>query len=150
MDNDGIDDAVTDPESGMKATRRSLIDPDRVAHARNHLPLTGQAAGLANLLSTMADPIRIRILCALDVSEELCVGDLPLVLEASEDQATYGLRALRTAGSWWPASMTGSSTTGSPKTFRNHFVSTTCARSSNLLVTLQNTTTEHLEIVRSG
>lgn len=93
--------------------------------------LAGQAAGLANLLATMADPIRIGILCALDVSDELCVGDLLQVLGASEDQATYGLPA-GTAGSWGPASRTGSSTTGAPKTFRNHYVSTTCLRSIEL------------------
>src|SRR2546422_587975 len=30
--------------------------------------------------------------------EELCVGDLALALDASEDAVTYGLRILRTAG----------------------------------------------------
>ena len=32
----------------------------------------------------MADPVRLRILYALDVSEELCVGDLALALGANE------------------------------------------------------------------
>jgi len=56
------------------------------------------AARLASLLSLLADPVRSRILYGLDIVEELCVGDLSLVLEASEDTVSYALRILRTAG----------------------------------------------------
>jgi len=72
--------------------------PDRVAAGRHRLPTAEDAAQLASLLSIMAEPVRLRLLYALDLSEELCVGDLALALGASEDQATYGLRLLRTAG----------------------------------------------------
>jgi DNA-binding transcriptional ArsR family regulator len=74
------------------------IDPDRVAHARSRLPSLEEASRLTSLLSLIADPVRLRILYALDVSEELCVGDLALALGANEDQVTYALRLLRTAG----------------------------------------------------
>jgi DNA-binding transcriptional ArsR family regulator len=74
------------------------IDPDRVAHARGRLPSLDDASRLTSLLSLLADPVRLRILYALDVTEELCVGDLALALGANEDQVTYGLRLLRTAG----------------------------------------------------
>jgi DNA-binding transcriptional ArsR family regulator len=74
------------------------IDPARVAHARSRLPSLDEASRLTSLLSLLADPVRLRILYALDVSEELCVGDLALALGANEDQVTYGLRLLRTAG----------------------------------------------------
>ncbi|MGX5655169.1 ArsR/SmtB family transcription factor [Geodermatophilus nigrescens] len=50
------------------------------------------------MLSLLADPTRARVLYALDVVEELCVGDLALALEASEDAVSYALRLLRTAG----------------------------------------------------
>lgn len=40
----------------------------------------------------------MRLLFALDAAEELCVGDLALALNASEDAVGYGLRMLRTAG----------------------------------------------------
>lgn len=56
------------------------------------------AIRLTGLLSLMADPVRLRILYALDLTEELCVGDLAVALGATEDQVTYGLRILRTAG----------------------------------------------------
>lgn len=74
------------------------IDPRRVEYARARLPNLDDANRLTSLLSLIADPVRLRILYALDVTEELCVGDLALVLGANEDQVTYALRLLRTAG----------------------------------------------------
>ena len=74
------------------------IDPRRVAHARERLPSADDAARLTALLSLLADPVRLRLVYALDVAEELCVGDLALALSVSEDAASYGLRLLRTAG----------------------------------------------------
>ncbi len=74
------------------------VDPERVAHARAR-GLTAEDAGrLSSLLSLLADPIRARILYALDEVEELCVGDLALALDATEDSVGYALRLLRTAG----------------------------------------------------
>ena len=49
-------------------------------------------------LSLLVDPLRLRILAALLVTDELCVGDLALALDASEDAVSYALRLLRTAG----------------------------------------------------
>lgn len=80
------------------AAEPEAMDPDRVAHARERLPSADDAIRLTGLLSLMADPIRLRILYALDLTEELCVGDLALALGANEDQVTYALRLLRTAG----------------------------------------------------
>jgi DNA-binding transcriptional ArsR family regulator len=74
------------------------VDPKRVAEARSRLISAADASRLASLLAMMADPVRARILYALDTVDELCVGDLVLVLEASQDAVGYGLRMLRTAG----------------------------------------------------
>lgn len=74
------------------------IDPARVAHARSRLPSADDAARLTGILSLMADPVRLRLIYALDVAEELCVGDLALALDVSEDSVSYALRLLRTAG----------------------------------------------------
>ena len=74
------------------------IDPERVAHARARLPTADDAARLTSLLSLMADPVRVRILYALDTVEELCVGDLALALGVNEDQTGYALRLLRSSG----------------------------------------------------
>ncbi len=74
------------------------VDPDRVARARSRLPSRDDAARLTSVLSLMADPTRARVLYALDLVEELCVGDLALALDANEDAVGYALRLLRTAG----------------------------------------------------
>lgn len=66
--------------------------------ARERLPSAEEGDRLTSLLSLMADPTRARLLYALDVVEELCVGDLAIALSVSEDAVSYGLRVLRTAG----------------------------------------------------
>ncbi len=74
------------------------VDAERVAHARARGLSAEDAGRLSSLLSLLGDPVRARILYALDEVEELCVGDLALVLDASEDSVGYALRLLRTAG----------------------------------------------------
>lgn len=74
------------------------VDPERVSAARARLIDAQEAARLAGMLGLLADPTRARIIYALDLVDELCVGDIALALEASEDSVGYGLRVLRTAG----------------------------------------------------
>jgi len=74
------------------------IDADGVAQARARLPSPEELSRLTSLLSLMSDPVRLRILYALDVSEELCVSDLALTLTVNEDQVGYALRLLRASG----------------------------------------------------
>ncbi len=74
------------------------VDPERVAYARSRGLSADGAGRLSALLSLLADPVRARIAYALDEVEELCVGDLALALNATEDAVGYGLRLLRTAG----------------------------------------------------
>ncbi len=74
------------------------VDARRVAAARRRLPDAEDAARLTAILSMLADPVRIRVIYALDVVEELCVGDLALALDVSEDSVSYALRLLRSAG----------------------------------------------------
>ncbi|RBY80976.1 transcriptional regulator [Geodermatophilus sp. TF02-6] len=74
------------------------VDPERVEHARARGLGAEDASRLAGTLSLLADPIRARILYALDLVEELCVGDIALALGATIDAVGYGLRLLRTAG----------------------------------------------------
>lgn len=74
------------------------VDPERVTRARERVPTVEEAVDLSAVLSLLADPTRARLLYALDVAEELCVGDLSLALDLGEDAVGYGLRILRTAG----------------------------------------------------
>lgn len=74
------------------------MDPKLVATARRRGIGADDAGRLAGVLSLLADPVRVRLLYSLDLVEELCVGDLALALDVSEDAVSYGLRLLRTAG----------------------------------------------------
>jgi DNA-binding transcriptional ArsR family regulator len=74
------------------------VDAEAVARARTRLPSAEEAQRVTGVLTLMADPSRLRVLYALDEVEELCVGDLALTLEISEDAVGYALRLLRTAG----------------------------------------------------
>jgi DNA-binding transcriptional ArsR family regulator len=74
------------------------LDPERVSAARDRLPGLAEAERLTSVLTLLSDPTRLRLVYALDVVEELCVGDLALTLDTSEDAVGYGLRLLRTAG----------------------------------------------------
>jgi ArsR family transcriptional regulator, lead/cadmium/zinc/bismuth-responsive transcriptional repressor len=56
------------------------------------------AGRLAGLLGMLADPVRSRILFALSAAAELCVGDLALALDVTEDQVSYALKMLRLTG----------------------------------------------------
>jgi ArsR family transcriptional regulator, lead/cadmium/zinc/bismuth-responsive transcriptional repressor len=74
------------------------VDAERVAIARAGVLSVAEAGRLAGLLGMLADPVRSRILFALVAAEELCVGDLALALELTEDQVSYALKMLRLAG----------------------------------------------------
>jgi DNA-binding transcriptional ArsR family regulator len=84
--------------AAMAEEHQHPVDPQRVAHARARGLSAEDGGRLAALLSLLADPVRSRILYALDEVEELCVGDLALALDATEDSVGYALKILRTAG----------------------------------------------------
>ena len=74
------------------------VNAERVAVARAGVVSLTEAGRLAELLGILADPVRSRILFALVAAEELCVGDLALALDVTEDQVSYALKMLRLAG----------------------------------------------------
>jgi DNA-binding transcriptional ArsR family regulator len=80
------------------STHEHPVNSERVAAARAAELSVADAGRLAGLLGLLADPVRSRILFALVTAEELCVGDLALALEVTEDQVSYGLKMLRLAG----------------------------------------------------
>ncbi len=74
------------------------VDPERVARARKSLIDSDDAGRLAGLLGLIQDPVRSRALFALSAADELCVGDLVIALDVSQDAVSYALKLLRTAG----------------------------------------------------
>jgi DNA-binding transcriptional ArsR family regulator len=79
-------------------THEHPVNSERVAIARAGVLSVTDAGRLAGLLGILADPVRSRILFALATAGELCVGDLALALDVTEDQVSYGLKMLRLAG----------------------------------------------------
>jgi DNA-binding transcriptional ArsR family regulator len=74
------------------------VNPGQVSAARAAVLQPGDARRLSALLGMLADPVRSRVLFALSAAGELCVGDLALALDATEDQVSYALKMLRLAG----------------------------------------------------
>jgi ArsR family transcriptional regulator, lead/cadmium/zinc/bismuth-responsive transcriptional repressor len=73
-------------------------DVERVRRARASVLGAGDAQRLATLLTLLSEPTRSRALFALVAVDEICVGDLAIALGVNEDQASYALRQLRSAG----------------------------------------------------
>ena len=82
----------------MPTDHEHPVNRERVAAARAGVLSLDDAGRLAGLLGMLADPVRSRILFALSAAGELCVGDLALALEVTEDQVSYALKMLRLAG----------------------------------------------------
>lgn len=82
----------------MVLDHQHLVDPDRVATGREGIIRIDDAGRLAGLLGFVQDPVRSRVLFALSAVDELCVGDLALGLDTTDDTVSYALKLLRTAG----------------------------------------------------
>lgn len=80
------------------ASHSHPLDAQSVAAAQRGGISGNDAELLAQLLSLLSDPVRIRILFALVSTEELCVGDIAMALDVSMDQSSYALKQLRTSG----------------------------------------------------
>jgi DNA-binding transcriptional ArsR family regulator len=75
-----------------------MVDPERVAEAREKLIGLDEAGRLAGLFRLLGDPTRTRMLFALAEAGELCVCDLAATVRAPETSVSQALRLLRTAG----------------------------------------------------
>lgn len=82
----------------MPADHEHPIDPQRVSQARAHALTLDGGMRVADMLRLLGDPVRVRIVSALDAADELCVGDLALALDVSDSSVSHALRLLRTAG----------------------------------------------------
>ncbi|CAN5922566.1 hypothetical protein BH23ACT10_BH23ACT10_29520 [soil metagenome] len=74
------------------------IDPQRVEVTRQRVLSAEEGERAAMTLRLLGDPVRARIVSALAETDELCVGDLALVLDVSDSSISHALRLLRTAG----------------------------------------------------
>jgi DNA-binding transcriptional ArsR family regulator len=74
------------------------VNAGAVAEARRAVLTADEAERLGCLLTLLSDPVRLRMLFALEGVDELCVGDVAMSLAITPDQASYGLKLLRGAG----------------------------------------------------
>ncbi len=68
-----------------------------MAAAREQLIAADEAGELAELFRVLGDPVRARVVSALSGGGELCVGDVALAIDASENTVSYALGVLRRA-----------------------------------------------------
>ena len=74
------------------------VNAAAVEQARGATLTSPDADRLSRLLGLLSDPVRLRMLFALVSVDELCVGDVAMTLDITMDQASYGLKMLRSAG----------------------------------------------------
>jgi DNA-binding transcriptional ArsR family regulator len=82
----------------MSPTHDHPVDAVAVAAARGAVVDRDDAGRLAGLIGLIQDPQRLRVLFALSAAEELCVGDIALALDSTDDAVSYALKLLRMAG----------------------------------------------------
>jgi ArsR family transcriptional regulator, lead/cadmium/zinc/bismuth-responsive transcriptional repressor len=70
------------------------VHPDAIARARRTIPEAPLVETASALLKAVADPTRLRILCALS-QVELCVCDIAASVGLSESAVSHQLRLLR-------------------------------------------------------
>lgn len=98
------DVASDDAEAGQEdLCELEVVHADAVRQARSQLPSPDGVERAVEVASLLANPTRLRILAALaPMGEEpdprLCVCDLAVVIDVSENQTSHQLRALRLAG----------------------------------------------------
>lgn len=71
------------------------IHPEAVAPLRDRGISEDDAHALASVFATLADGTRVRLLHLLTLTDELCVGDLALLVGISESAVSHQLRLLR-------------------------------------------------------
>lgn len=72
-----------------------VIDAERVAHVREHLPPSQLMQELSDVFGILGDANRLRLLACLLEGGELCVCDLAAATGMSESAASHALRLLR-------------------------------------------------------
>ena len=73
------------------------VHPEMVDRAKSRMPRQEALYDLAELFRVFGDSTRISILCAL-FEQELCVGDIAVVLGMGQSAISHQLRLLRAAG----------------------------------------------------
>ncbi len=71
------------------------LHPDEALPLVERVMPENQALAMAGVFATLADATRARLLHLLSLAEELCVGDLALLVGLSQSAVSHQLRLLR-------------------------------------------------------
>lgn len=80
----------------QQKTDCGAINPDLVEKVKPNMPKINLLFELSDFFKVMGDSTRLRLLWALE-EEELCVGDLAVILEMTKSAVSHQLKVLRTA-----------------------------------------------------
>ncbi len=81
-------------QSRAKTRVTHCIDASKVARARREARSEDEVQFVADMFRILGDPTRLRLLDVL-ARQELCVGDLSVIVDASQSTVSHSLRALR-------------------------------------------------------
>lgn len=81
--------------ASIDACALRVVDAERVAHVREHLPPGELTQELSDVFGILGDANRLRLLACLLEGGELCVCDLAAATGMSESAASHALRLLR-------------------------------------------------------
>jgi ArsR family transcriptional regulator len=87
---------MTDNKMGIESCSCSIIHEEVVIKARESMPQEETLYDLAELFKVFGDTTRIKILCALFVSE-MCVCDIAALLGMNQSAISHQLRVLKQA-----------------------------------------------------
>jgi ArsR family transcriptional regulator, lead/cadmium/zinc/bismuth-responsive transcriptional repressor len=80
---------------GADECRVRMVDADKVRAVRAAMPAERDVGALADVLSLLGDPTRLKLLAALLAAGEMCVCDLAAATGQSESAVSHALRLLR-------------------------------------------------------
>src|SRR4026207_1292289 len=86
---------ATDMELTADRCETECLHPEHVAPLLGKVVAGDEVESFVAIFDLLADPTRARLLHALSLSKELCVGDLALLLWRSESALSHQLRRLR-------------------------------------------------------
>lgn len=82
--------------SNLEFCEGSVIHEDVVRRVQSQMPDEMPVYEVSELFKVFGDSTRSRILCALNI-EEMCVGDLSVLLNMTQSAISHQLRILRSA-----------------------------------------------------
>lgn len=83
------------PQGAPTPATPIVVDPDTVARVNAAMKSPDAFLRTAEIFKALSEPTRVKILYALSIGKELCVGDIAILLHTSPSNVSHQLRLLR-------------------------------------------------------